>query len=63
MLRVIGLDVVVRIPRVGVLIADAAGKDLHEAHAVLDEPARHQALPAERLADFFIEAVQLLRRV
>ena len=60
-LRVIRLDVVVRVPGIGVLVADAAGKDLDEPHAALDQPPRHQALPAERLADRLVEAVERLR--
>ena len=62
-LRVVRLDVPVRVPRVDVLVADAAREDLHEPHAVLDQPARHQALPAERLGDLVVEAVQLFRGV
>src|SRR2546427_630539 len=38
MLRVIRLDVAVRVPRVDVLVAHAAVEQLHEPHAVLDEP-------------------------
>ena len=49
-----------RVPRIGVLIAHAALEQLHETHAVLDQPAREQALPAERLGDRIVEAVQLL---
>ena len=62
-LRVIPLDVVVRVPGVGVLVADAAGKDLHEPDAALDEPSRHQALAPERLAHGVVEAVERLRRL
>ena len=62
-LGVVGLDVVVRVPGVGVLVADAARENLHEADAALDEPARHQALPAERLGDLVVEAVERLRGV
>ena len=63
MLGVVGLDVVVRVPRIGVLIADAAGKNLNEPDAAFDKAARHQALPSERLADDVVEAIQLLRRL
>ena len=63
MLRVVRLDVVVRVPRVGVLVADAAGENLHEAHAALDEPPRHQTLAPERLGDFLVEPVEFSRRL
>ena len=62
-LRVIRLDVAVRVPRIGVLVAHPAVEQLHESHAVLDQPARHQALPAERLRDRVVEPVQLPRRL
>ncbi len=52
-----------RVPRVGILVAHTARKNLHEAHAVLDEPAGHQTLAAERLADFFVETVERFGRV
>ena len=45
-LRVVGLDLRVRIP---LAAAAAAVEELHEAHAALDEPARDEALLAERL--------------
>ena len=61
-LRVIGFDVAVRVPGVDVLIAHAAVEQLHEADAVLDQPPRHQTLPAERLGDRIVEAVEVARR-
>ena len=62
-LAVIGLHIRVRIPRVGVLIAHAAVEQLNESHAVLHEPARHQALPAERFGDLVVQPVQLFGRL
>ena len=47
------LDVVVRIPRAVV--------ELHEAHALLDELAREQALPPERIRRVLADAVAFLR--
>ena len=50
-----GLQVAVGVPRAGAAVA--AVEDLHEAHALLDEPAGGQALLAERFASRFVEAV------
>src|SRR5262249_5888122 len=37
--------------------------DLHAAHPALDQPPRHQALPAEDLRRLLVQAVQLPRRL
>ena len=60
MLRVIVENIAVRVPRVGILVADAAGEDLNEADAVLDQPPRHEALAAIWLGDRIVEPVELL---
>ena len=61
MLRVVGLDVLVRVPGIGVLIAEPAMIQLDETNAALHQPPRHQALPSERFRDRVVEAVQLPR--
>ena len=43
------------------LIPLVAVRNLHEAHAALDEPPRHQALPAEIPRAILVQAVQPLR--
>ena len=55
-LRVIRFD-----PFVSVPLAAAAGIQLHEADAPLDQPPRQQAHAAERLGLFLVDAVQRLR--
>ena len=48
------LQVAVGVPGVGILDAEAAVEELHEAHAALDEAARHQALAPEGLGDLLV---------
>ena len=55
-----GVRVVVVVP---VLAVAAAGDDLHETHAALDQPAGDQAARAEVARDVVVEAVELSRRV
>jgi hypothetical protein len=62
-LPMVRVDVPVRVPRIGVLVADAAGEDLHEPHAVLHQPPRHQALASVLFGDLVVQAVQLFRRL
>ena len=57
--RVILHEVAVGVPGVGVLVAHPAHEELDEPDPALDEPARHEALPAERLGELFVEAVEL----
>ena len=52
------VGVVVVVPVLGVA---AAGDDLHEAHAALDQPARDQAARAEAARDLLVQAVELPR--
>ena len=56
-LLVVVLQVPVRVP--ARLEVAAAGKDLHEADAALDQPARHQRLPPEVVGRLVVDAVQL----
>src|SRR5437867_464600 len=58
-LRMIRFDVSVRVPGIDVLIAHPSVEELNESHAMLDQAASHQTLPAERLRDLVVEAVQL----
>ena len=57
-LAVVVLDVGVAVP--APLVLHAAGVDLHEAHAALDQPAGDQALLGEVVAALVVEAVQLV---
>ena len=57
-LRVVGLDVLMAVPTPFVL--HAAGINLHEADAALDQPAGHEALPGEVVAPLLADAVQLV---
>src|SRR5262245_19232535 len=60
MQSVIGLQIPVRVPaRIEVA---AAGEDLHEAHAALNQSSRHQSLSAKIVRWLFSHAIKLLRR-
>ena len=57
MLAMVRFDIAVRVPRIDVLVSHATVEQLNESHAVLDKAPSHQALPAERLGDFVVQAV------
>jgi len=50
----------VSIPGAGAAVA--AVEDLHESHALFNQPAGHQALPAELLRLFAFQTIERLRR-
>src|SRR2546425_10317542 len=58
---VVLLYVLVRVPGVGVLVAEPAVIELHEAHAALHQAARHQALATEGLRHRLVETIELAR--
>src|SRR5437667_272609 len=51
-------DAVVGVPSVHILVHHRAIPKLNHAHAALDQPSGHQALAAERLAYFVVQAVK-----
>ena len=59
MIAVVLDQIAVGIP-VGVVVV-AAGVNLHEPHAALDQPASQQASPAEILGALVVQAVELER--
>ena len=59
-LRVVLHQIGVCVPRVGVLITEAALEELNESDAALHEPPSHQTLPPEWFGDLVVETVELL---
>ena len=55
---VVHLEVAVRVPRL--VVVAAAGVDLHESHAALNQPPREQQLVAELAGAVLVAAVELL---
>ena len=59
MLGVIGLNVLMRVPGIGILIAQPAVIELHHSHSTLHQPPRHNALPRKGFGDRVVQPIKL----